>query len=416
VKIERIMLLVSFVLLLMTVSGGAAETLVFVHNGAVDMLDYYDEMFLAFERENPGVKIDRQVVNIEKLRVMLASGAQVDVIEWWPEGAAPLFAANVLMNLDSYVAREPGLRQRLVQQRLESFTWNGELIGLPFNANVWAVYYNSDLLAAAGLAIPPQLGEQWNWSTLLDYCKHLTVDRNGDGVPEQWCLRANNDIERWPTWLHNAGGSLFDQTSNPTKTRLSDPRSMAGLRFFASLYQEHRATALSGVPAFNTGNVAFWLDGGPMSMSDLVRAEVPFSWGYWKRPLGPANDGSVILGIGFMIPRAAKNVELSWKLIRYLAVRPESIERMYKLSKRTPAYIPLLANYSSYLRELFGPGATPIPEIVANPANMPGLVSVHRSTIEPVIQAKINSMLRGETAVENVIAELEQQVNALLQE
>ncbi len=59
-------------------------------------------------------------------------------------------------------------------------------IGLPFAVFPSFVYYNKDLFDEAGLPYPPQnfgetyQGREWNWDTLRDLSKKLTVDDRGN--------------------------------------------------------------------------------------------------------------------------------------------------------------------------------------------------------------------------------------------
>lgn len=398
-----------------------AATLVMVHDGAREMAEFYNEMIPLFESSHPDVEIERQAVAggiagiVEKVRVMVASGAQLDVVEFWPEGASALFNDHILMDIGPYVAAEPGFQQRLVPLRLQSYTWQGNLLGLPLNANAFPTYYNADLLANAGLLSPPQLGQQWNWSVLVEYAKRLTVDTNSDGTPDQWGLLAGPAVLRLPIWLHNAGGSLFDRYSDPTEARLTSPETVSGLRFFTSLFTEHRVTQLGGVPAFVSGKLGFAFDSGPFYVATLAAADVPFQWGLWHRPTGPANNGTILLGTGYIIPKSTRQPDLAWEWVRFCAARPESIQRMYEITARTPAYSPALAGYAKYMRSTFGEAAGPIQDVTANSSNFPGLVLPQLSELQPLIENTMRQILRGEKALESTVTELERQVNLILQ-
>ena len=59
-------------------------------------------------------------------------------------------------------------------------------IGIPFAVFPSYIYFNKDLFDEAGLAYPPQnfgdtyQGKEWNWDTLRDLAKQLTVDDKGN--------------------------------------------------------------------------------------------------------------------------------------------------------------------------------------------------------------------------------------------
>ena len=405
-----------------TASAQQAGSLVLIYDGAAEMGRFYDEVLPQFEREHPGVTVDVFVATggvvgiVERVRVMVASGAQLDVVEFWAEGASALYADDILLDLRPYAEKEGDLLGRLLATRLQGYTWNGRLLGIPLNANAFPMFYNATLMTEAGLPLPPQQGSAWDWAALVEAAKRLTVDRDGDGTPDTWGLRSGSSLDRFPSWLHNAGGGLFDRPDNPTRARLTEPASLEGLRFLVSLYQEHQVTRVGSLPAFATGRLGFDFDSGPFLMSNLAEAGVSFDWGLYHRPAGPGNNGTIILGTGYIIPKSAADPDLSWELVKFLAGREETVRRMYEITKRTPAYIPVLADYARHLEEAFGPGAAPIDEIANNPANYTGISSPYRPEFQSLIQDGIAMMLDGRAAVESTAAELERQVNAILRQ
>jgi multiple sugar transport system substrate-binding protein len=119
---------------------------------------------------------------------------------------------------------------------LEFYKDQGGLIGLPFAIFPSAVFYNEDLFDEAGLAYPPHaVGEsytldgvemEWNFDTLAELAKRLTVDASGNdatsadfdasnvvqyGFDFQW----TKDSPRWfsayfePSYPVDADGNAF---------------------------------------------------------------------------------------------------------------------------------------------------------------------------------------------------------------
>jgi multiple sugar transport system substrate-binding protein len=64
-------------------------------------------------------------------------------------------------------------------------------IGIPFAVFPSFIYFNKDLFDEAGLPYPPQRfgdtyqGKEWNWDTLRDLAKQLTVDDKGNDATSQ---------------------------------------------------------------------------------------------------------------------------------------------------------------------------------------------------------------------------------------
>jgi multiple sugar transport system substrate-binding protein len=342
---------------------------------------------------------------------MLAAGSQVDIIEIWAEAASQFYADNVFKDLNPYLDAEAGLRGKLAKSRVDAFTWEGKLYGLPVNNNVQPVYYNVDMLSNAGLALPSEIGASWNWANFLAYARRVTRDENGDGVSDFWGVISDPNITDALPWLYEAGGGWFDRNTNPTKSALTKPASMTGLRYYTELFSLHRVALLNA--AFLKGNIAFQLDQGPYYSSTLNDSQL--NWGMWRRPMGPVNDGAIVLGTGYSITRESKNPDLAWEWIKFVASRKETIQKMYELSSRTPAMLSALAPYTQFMRSKYGNEAAPILDIAANPNNFSGVISPRLGEVTPLIQNTLKELFKGELPVESTIGELERQVNGILQ-
>src|SRR5690606_502583 len=94
----------------------------------------------------------------DKLKTLIASGAELDVAFVRLENFADMVKAGVYEPLDEYVQRLGFDLDNIPDIALELFTYQGQLYGLPFDSlpfNVTTLYVNLDILAAAGLFMPP---------------------------------------------------------------------------------------------------------------------------------------------------------------------------------------------------------------------------------------------------------------------
>jgi ABC-type glycerol-3-phosphate transport system substrate-binding protein len=188
----------------------------------------------AFMKEHPEIKVETWNEPWDnyftKIQALWASGdpkAVPDIAFLWP---TPSYAAQgVLENLDSYIQKSgydlkdywPGL--------LDSAKYQGSVYGLPRDNEVNVLYYNKDLFDKAGAKYPD---DKWTWKDLLAAAEKLTV-KDASGKVTQYALAMEGG--KWAKWLNQNGGAILDDLVNPAKCMLAEPKSVAGVKFFADM-------------------------------------------------------------------------------------------------------------------------------------------------------------------------------------
>lgn len=97
---------------------------------------------------------------------------------------------------------------------------------MPWNVQVLYVYYRPSIFEEAGVTVPTTYDE------LLTAIEKCTIDRDGDGKADVygWGMRgASGGQEPWGSFIHAAGGSFDDLTSDA---------SVQGMQDFIDLYQK----------------------------------------------------------------------------------------------------------------------------------------------------------------------------------
>lgn len=168
---------------------------------------------------------------------------------------------------------------------LDSLKTEEGQISLPFATYPSAIFYNPKLFDRYGLQYPPaQYGEKykmpdgsevdWNWNTLRDIAKLLTVDVNGKNATQTGFLTINDYGFTWQYENHPnnwgsywAGGTMLDPESSPGNYHAQVPDAwkaawewtydgMWGAQpFMGSLSAEAGKQFGNGNP-FNSGHVA----------------------------------------------------------------------------------------------------------------------------------------------------------------
>jgi len=178
----------------------------------------------SFEASHPGttvtlVPVASQGDHIAKLATSFAAGNPPDVflINYRRFGS---FARPEVIDPASSAAASG-----LYPAPVAAFTKDGELLCLPQNASSMVVYYNTSLLARAGVAVPKQ---GWTWAEMLVTARALQAK----GVE---AVGFETELIRLAPFVWSNGGEIVDNPSDPTKVTLSSPAAREAVQFLLDL-------------------------------------------------------------------------------------------------------------------------------------------------------------------------------------
>ncbi len=144
----------------------------------------YRSMVAAFEKRRPHVTV--QILEVPanyygKVLVMIAGRNAPDLM-WMGQSFAEFAVRGVFLDLSERIRREVDLSEYL-PQALSWYQVNGRQYGIPFGVDMNFVVYNKALFDEAGVAYPT---DDWTLDEFLEKARRLTLDRDGDGRPEQY--------------------------------------------------------------------------------------------------------------------------------------------------------------------------------------------------------------------------------------
>jgi len=289
----------------------AGKTIVTVRLWDEQVAGAYRESFVEFSREHPDIEVRTNLVSyatyFDTLRTDVAGGGADDVF-WINNSHFAEYADNRrLMAVTASSDWDPSV--------VEQFTRTGALWGVPqlTDAGI-ALYYNADLLAAAGVD-PAALGTaRWDPDPSIDTLRpllaRLTVDGNGKSAVEdgfdarrirQWGYNAANDLQGINlNYIGSAGGVFADGD----RFAFDDPQTVAAFKYIVDLINRDNVAP----PASDTnGNGDFsrnqFLSGrmavfqsGTYNLAQIAD-QARFGWGVTMLPIGPAGRVSVTNGI-----------------------------------------------------------------------------------------------------------------------
>ena len=253
------------------------------------------ELFFAlveeFMEENPNIKIELTYggdlhTMRDKLLTAVAGKNAPDIAEidsYW----TPIFAdANVLIDMKPYIDEIGYDQADLMEASLASTQYLGKTWSIPFNLSNIVLYYNKIKFEEAGLdpEVPPT-----TWEELADYAEKLTIDKDGDGVTDQYGIVFPTKANYGAVWYYLAffwqqDGQLFND--DLTEAAFNSEAGVAAAQFWRDIVWKQKALNLSGGwSEFKVGNAAMELS----STSVL---------GNYRDVMGNANVGLAQLPMG----------------------------------------------------------------------------------------------------------------------
>ncbi len=295
----------------------------------VEDVPNYEKLNAAFMEAYPGLKVNLGLLPggqdyFEKMNTLLAAGTPPDVFDMWEGYVQPYASRGALLELDPFFQKDEFVSlDDLIPTARDAGSWKGKLYAfgsgvMPGPANL---FYNPNHFDTAGMRYPTS---DWTWDEMKAAAKRLTLDKNGDGEPEQWGLTFESWFVTWLYWIWSSGGDVFDK--DETKCTLTDPKSVAGLQYWADLINVDKVatpgaaveTMQGSLNGFITGAVSMYL-GYSWDVTTLRTAEEQGC--VWKAVLSPkANDGyrAWYLHFGCLsIAQLCKIPEEAWLYTRF---------------------------------------------------------------------------------------------------
>ena len=299
----------------------------------------------AFEAAHPEIDVEVTVSDWDaywdKLQTGLAGGAAPDVFAM----DGPIFpdyqSRGVLLDLQPYIERDSFDLTALADAGVAHFTTPDGQYGLPRDLNVVALYYNKAMFDAAGIPYPD---DTWDWDKLIEVGKQLTIDEDGDGLPEQWGFYTETtDMENyWSSLVWQAGGDIVSE--DRTKTLLGSDEAVLGLQQLQDLVYTHKIMPTPDLfveigDAFEQGQAAMESNGSWLVPTHLAAG---IDLGVAHLPAGPAGDATSINPTGLVVAASTDAPDAAWEFVKYI-VSPEAQTQLMQLKAAVPVDKSVLA-------------------------------------------------------------------------
>ncbi len=288
-----------------------------------------------FRRRHPDIKV-RPVLSgpgvMQQLSTFCAGGKCPDVLMAWELTYAELADRGVLLDLNTFLARDPAFATELKSDSIgplyDTFTFNGGQYAFPEQWSGNYLFYNKQLFAAAGVQPPPTTWERpWSFSDFLDTATALTK-RNGSGRVAQWGF-VNTWFSYYSAGLFaiNNGVPWSTPRMNPTHLNFDNEAFIEAVQFYADLANKHKVApnasevqSMSTPDLFAVGKAAIALGGHWRYQTFMLADNLDFD--VTSLPVGPSlphghGARSDIGATGLAIAASSQRKEQAWEFVKF---------------------------------------------------------------------------------------------------
>jgi multiple sugar transport system substrate-binding protein len=388
----------------------------------------YRQSFEAFTRTHPNIQVHTNMVSystyFNTLRTDMAGGSADDI--FWLSNAylAGYADSGRLMNIGRTFGR--GAASAWEPAVVDQFTRGGVLWGVPqlTDAGI-AVFYNADLLAAAGVD-PAQLNSL-RWSpnsddTLRPLLSRLTVDADGHVAGtsgfdaariRQWGYNAGNDPQAiYLNYIGSAGG-VFQRGD---EFAFDNPAAIKAFRYLVGLINDdHVAPPASDTNdngdfsrnQFLAGRMALF-QSGTYNLAPVAR-DARFHWGVAMLPIGPAGRVSVTNGIAAVGNSATKHPDAVRQVLAWMGSSDGSAY-LGRQGAAIPAVLSAQPVYFDYWAAR-GVDVTPFFSVLDGP-RIPAPDGAGFAAGDTALQSYFDEMFLGRGDVAEILRRAQQAANA----
>lgn len=333
----------------------------------------YQKIINEFEKENPNIKVELQVVPwanyFDKLNTDIASGTGPDMFQMPLQRFPTYVRTNALLDIAPFVKKDGIDLNKYHKPTVEKYTVDGKLYSIPQYWASLAMIYNKDLLKKAGYdSYPTDLS--WNaqdGGNLVKFLQDLTLDKNGKH-PYDAGFDHKNIVQYGFTFIDkdqvdpgqlisfaaSNGGDIIKNDKLAMDKKLQEVyQFIYDLSFKYYVSPTYTDIRTGGAEAkFISQQIAVWYNGNWLMKG--INEKASFQWGIAPSPAGPTGPSgrtSLIIGEGSSINAKTKHPEESWKLLSYFTSK-KSQDVFAAAGLHFPAYSDSLPGFLDYYKKL----------------------------------------------------------------
>jgi len=337
----------------------------------------------------------------EKIFTTLQGGSQPDIIDVAVPWSAPLAVAGLVQD----VTERNEDWSDWQTAALDTVKYQGKIFGVPFRSEAMALIRNKNLFETVGLDPdkPPV-----TWDDLLT----LALQLNN---PPQWYGYGMSGYfyDQPLTYIWSNGGDVL--TPDYTQAICNQPACVEAVQFYTDLVTKYKVTPEIAITASDTeaddlfiANKVGMQISGPYIIPRLTTEAPDLKWGASLTPKRKT-FAAALGGWNFIIPKGARHLEEAWTAIDFMTKPDNMAELVFPTgnfpSRKSSLQHPLYTQ-AEYL--------APFAEQLQYARAMPPLVQW--DNIGKVLVSYIQSIMLGQTGVQEAMDMAAEEIDKLLQE
>ncbi len=403
-KLVRLLMAAALLVVMMT-SAALADTTITYWDGNFNEASF-GKIYEIWQEQHPDIKIDAEFLvdsgMSDKYTRALMDGSAPDVLACALDWTTTFGKAGYLASLNEYIARDGVDTGAYVPGAINASTIDGELYALPFRSETYVLFYNKDILAAAGYDKAPE-----TWDEVKEIAAAVTTD---DVAGYGLCgINYGNFSFQYITMLRCHGGTVLN--ADNTASTLNSETALQVAQLYKDLAAYAPASLLendnvANRTLFASGKIAMYLS-GIYDVPEIIKANPDLNFACAMVPTGNGATRSTILGgWSAVVAGCSENKDAAWEFVKFLT-SPE-IAQIYTTTF-TGTFKPSVT-FDGVDAEIVQPNADALAYAKALPATG-AIVGIRQAIFND-----LSPMLSDTVAVEEAVAQLDADVNALLAE
>ena len=281
------------------------------------------ELIPQFEEET-GAKVEITQLAEDQLsdqyNVKLNAGTdEIDVLMYRPLQETKLFGSNgYLADLTTLAGEDSVFAVDDFQPGpLALTTYEGALVGVPIITERTVLYYRTDLLEAAGVAVPTTLDE-------LSKAAAAVHKANPDVAGYIGRTAKSAAVTQFSAFLHSFGGTWINEDGT---SAIGSKEARAAYEFYGKLIKDHTKATINpemswpeAAAVFQQGKAAFMADADSLyaNFTNPEKSTVSDKIGFAPFPAGPAGSKPYnVAAWAVGVNEASENKAAAWEFVKW---------------------------------------------------------------------------------------------------
>lgn len=376
------------------------------YSAGPDHLEDMDKMVAEFEKQNPDITVQVEVIGYDdyftKLQTQASSKTLPDAFEMNYENFVTYAGNGVLLDFTSQVKDDKTFSPDMLSgNSYEYFQHEQKVYGLPEKMSDVVLFYNKDLFDQAGVEYP---ASEWTWEDELAAAQKLTKD----SVYGSYSPITYNEL--YKTVAQN-GGALYDEKGTPTIDSKENVEAFQWMLDKMLKYNiQPTAEQMSGKSPedmFKNSEIAMIRTGSWMISTF---SDAPFTWDISLEP-GNTNQVHHVFSDGIVGSANTKNPEAVWKWVKFLSTDAEAANIRLDSNWDLPA-----TNDESVQEKYTAKEKPEHREVIFEAMNtgiMPPVVA-HYAEVQNAINEELNRAVVGTQSAEAALKAAQDKVSKIL--